>query len=105
MVNEERPDRVAAAYSPPASGGCPGRETNAGVRCRSEEQRATMRGKKASEEARRKQILKAAYEVASREGIGGLTLRAIAAEARLSHGFAHFHLKRFRRANRRSLRA
>ncbi len=52
-----------------------------------------MPGKKASEQARREQLLRAAYEVASREGIGGLTVRAIAAEAELSHGLVHFHFK------------
>lgn len=52
-----------------------------------------MPGKKASEKARREQILRAAYEVGAREGIGGLTVRAIAAEAELSHGLVHFHFK------------
>ncbi len=52
-----------------------------------------MPGKKASEEARREQLLKAAFEVAAREGIGGLTVRSIAAEAQVSHGLVHFHFK------------
>jgi TetR/AcrR family transcriptional regulator, transcriptional repressor of bet genes len=52
-----------------------------------------MPGKKASEEERRGQLLKAAFEVAAREGIGGLTVRSIAAEAQVSHGLVHFHFK------------
>lgn len=52
-----------------------------------------MPGKKASEEERRQQLLKAAFDVASREGVGGLTVRSIAAEARVSHGLVHFHFK------------
>jgi AcrR family transcriptional regulator len=51
-------------------------------------------GQKAPEAARREQILLAAYEVASRVGIDGLTVRAVAAEARLSHGLVHFHFER-----------
>lgn len=53
-----------------------------------------MPGARAPEEVRRRQILQAAFEVASREGIGGLTIRAVAAEAGLSHGLVHFHFKR-----------
>jgi AcrR family transcriptional regulator len=52
-----------------------------------------MPGKKASEEERPQQLLKAAFDVASREGVGGLTVRSIAAEARVSHGLVHFHFK------------
>jgi TetR/AcrR family transcriptional regulator, transcriptional repressor of bet genes len=52
-----------------------------------------MPGKKASEEERREQLLKAAFEVASQEGIGRLTVRSIAAEAGVSHGLVHFHFK------------
>jgi TetR/AcrR family transcriptional regulator, transcriptional repressor of bet genes len=52
-----------------------------------------MPGKKASEGERREQLLKAAFEVASRQGIGRLTVRSIAAEARVSHGLVHFHFK------------
>jgi TetR/AcrR family transcriptional repressor of bet genes len=51
-------------------------------------------GQKAPEEQRREQILLAAYGVASREGIAGLTVRAVAAEAGLSHGLVLFHFKR-----------
>lgn len=50
-----------------------------------------MPGKRASEDVRRAQILGAAFEVASREGIGGLTVRAVAAEAELSHGLVLYH--------------
>ncbi|HEX3236700.1 MAG TPA: TetR/AcrR family transcriptional regulator [Gemmatimonadales bacterium] len=53
-----------------------------------------MPGKKASETMRRQQILKAAHDVALRQGLGGVTLRAVAARARLSHGLVLFHFKR-----------
>jgi TetR/AcrR family transcriptional repressor of bet genes len=53
-----------------------------------------MPGQKATEAARREQILKAAHEVALRRGIDGLTVRAVAARARLSHGLVLFHFKR-----------
>ena len=53
-----------------------------------------MPGQKASETVRREQILRAAYEVASRKGIDGLTVRAVAARAKLSHGLVLFHFKR-----------
>jgi TetR/AcrR family transcriptional repressor of bet genes len=53
-----------------------------------------MPGPKASEALRRRQILKAAHEVALRQGIEGLTVRAVAARARLSHGLVLFHFKR-----------
>jgi AcrR family transcriptional regulator len=52
-----------------------------------------MPGRKAPEATRRDQILKAAYEVALAKGIDGLTMRAVAARARLSHGLVHFHFK------------
>jgi TetR/AcrR family transcriptional regulator, transcriptional repressor of bet genes len=52
-----------------------------------------MPGRKAPEATRRDQILKAAYEVALGKGIDGLTMRAVAARARLSHGLVHFHFK------------
>jgi AcrR family transcriptional regulator len=51
-------------------------------------------GTKAAEAIRREQILKAAYEVALRRGIDGLTVRAVAARARMSHGLVLFHFKR-----------
>ena len=53
-----------------------------------------MPGQRASEATRREQILNAAYEVALRRGIDGLTVRAVAAKARLSHGLVLFHFKR-----------
>jgi AcrR family transcriptional regulator len=53
-----------------------------------------MPGQKATEAERREQILKGAYEVAVRRGIDGLTVRAVAARARLSHGLVLFHFKR-----------
>jgi AcrR family transcriptional regulator len=49
---------------------------------------------RASEEVRREQILRAAFEVASREGLAGLTVRAVAAEAGLSHALVLFHFGR-----------
>ena len=53
-----------------------------------------MPGRKASESERREQILNAAHEVALRQGVDGLTVRAVAARARLSHGLVLFHFKR-----------
>ncbi len=53
-----------------------------------------MPGQKAPEEQRREQILAAAYAVAAREGIAGLTVRAVASQAGLSHGLVLFHFKR-----------
>jgi TetR/AcrR family transcriptional regulator, transcriptional repressor of bet genes len=53
-----------------------------------------MPGQKAPETLRRQQILKAAHEVALRQGIDGLTVRAVASRARLSHGLVLFHFKR-----------
>jgi TetR/AcrR family transcriptional repressor of bet genes len=53
-----------------------------------------MPGKRASEAERREQILRAAFEVASREGIGSLTIRAVAAEAQVSHALVLFHFQR-----------
>src|SRR5690606_21523949 len=53
-----------------------------------------MRRTRASEEVRREQILRAAFEVAAGEGLAGLTLRAVAREAGLSHALVLFHFKR-----------
>jgi TetR/AcrR family transcriptional regulator, transcriptional repressor of bet genes len=50
-----------------------------------------MRKKRISEQERREQILRAAFDVACREGIGGLTVRAVAAEAHVSHALVLFH--------------
>jgi AcrR family transcriptional regulator len=55
---------------------------------------ATMPGQKATEATRREQILKAAHQVALHRGIDGLTVRAVATKARLSHGLVLFHFKR-----------
>src|SRR3954471_13631677 len=53
-----------------------------------------MPGQRESKATRREQILEAAYEVALRRGIDGLTVRAVAARARLSHSLVLFHFKR-----------
>ncbi len=53
-----------------------------------------MPGERASEDVRRGQILQASFEVAAREGVGGLTLRAVAAEAKLSHSLVVFYFQR-----------
>jgi TetR/AcrR family transcriptional repressor of bet genes len=58
-----------------------------------EERGDSMPGRKAPEATRREQILKAAYEVALTKGIDGLTVRAVGARAKLSHGLVHFHFK------------
>jgi AcrR family transcriptional regulator len=55
-----------------------------------------MVGKKISEEARREDIIRAAYDVAARQGLEALTLRAVAARADVSHGTVVFHFKRKR---------
>jgi TetR/AcrR family transcriptional regulator, transcriptional repressor of bet genes len=52
-----------------------------------------MPGSKAGEEERKEQILAAAFEVATREGLERLTIRRVAAEAGLSHGLVHFHFE------------
>ena len=53
-----------------------------------------MPGQKAPEETRRDQILTAANTVAARRGINGLTVRAVAGQAKLSHGLVLFHFQR-----------
>jgi AcrR family transcriptional regulator len=50
-----------------------------------------MGGRKLPEEQRREAILRAAYGVASREGLSGVTARAVAAEAGVSSGLVFFH--------------
>jgi len=55
-----------------------------------------MPGKKVSEETRREDIVRAAYDVAARQGLEALTLRAVAARADVSHGTVLFHFKRKR---------
>jgi TetR/AcrR family transcriptional regulator, transcriptional repressor of bet genes len=56
--------------------------------------RKIMRTKPVREEIRREQILRAAFEVAAREGIGGVTVRAVASEAELSHALILFYFGR-----------
>ena len=53
-----------------------------------------MPGQKAPEEHRRKDILRAAYDVAARQGVEALTVRAVAERAALSHGTVLFHFNR-----------
>ena len=53
-----------------------------------------MPGQKAPEEDRRKDILRAAYDVAARHGVESLTVRAVAARAAVSHGTVLFHFNR-----------
>ena len=50
-----------------------------------------MGGRKLPEEERRAEILRAAYAVAAREGLAGVTARAVAAEAGVSSGLVFFH--------------
>jgi len=45
-------------------------------------------------ETRREDLLRAAYDVAARQGLEALTLRTIAARAGVSHGTVVFHFKR-----------
>ena len=52
-----------------------------------------MPGQRAAEGVRREQIVRAAYEVASRKGLQGLTVRQVAAKARVSSGLVLFHFK------------
>ena len=53
-----------------------------------------MPGQKAPEEHRRRDILRAAYDVAARHGVEALTVRAVAGRAALSHGTVLFHFNR-----------
>ena len=53
-----------------------------------------MVGIKVSEEKRREGILRAAYDVAARQGLEALTIRAVAARADVSHGTVLFHFTR-----------
>jgi len=52
-----------------------------------------MPGRKASEQTRRDQIIRAAYDIAARRGLHGLTVRQVAAKAGLSSGLVLFHFK------------
>jgi AcrR family transcriptional regulator len=49
---------------------------------------------RAPEEVRREQILRAAFDVAAKNGLSALTVRAVALEAGLSHSLVLFHFKR-----------
>jgi AcrR family transcriptional regulator len=53
-----------------------------------------MPGQKAAEDHRRKDILRAAYDVAARHGVEALTVRAVAGRAAVSHGTVLFHFNR-----------
>jgi AcrR family transcriptional regulator len=50
-----------------------------------------MSRRRIPESERREQILRAAFGVACREGVRGLTLRTVAAQARVSHALLLFH--------------
>ena len=52
-----------------------------------------MPGRKEPEEERRDAILRAAYTVATRERLGGVTARAVAAEAGVSSGLVFFYFE------------
>jgi len=52
-----------------------------------------MPGTRASEAARRSQIIRAAYTIASRDGLDALTVRRVAAKAGLSAGLVLFHFE------------
>jgi TetR/AcrR family transcriptional repressor of bet genes len=52
-----------------------------------------MPGQKAAKDTRRAQILRAGSHVASRVGLDRLTVRLVAAKARLSSGLVHFYFK------------
>jgi TetR/AcrR family transcriptional regulator, transcriptional repressor of bet genes len=68
-------------------------ELRVGIGAREERERG-MAKVPAVEEVRREQILRAAFEVAAGTGIGGVTLRAVAAEAGLSHSLVLFYFGR-----------
>ena len=53
-----------------------------------------MPGEKAPEEHRRKDILRAAHDVAARHGVEAVTVRAVAGRAAVSHGTVLFHFNR-----------
>lgn len=52
-----------------------------------------MPGQKAPEDQRREEILRAAYTVAARERLTGLTIRQVAAEAGISTGLVFFYFE------------
>lgn len=53
-----------------------------------------MARKRKHEDIRREEILQSAFDVASRDGIAGLTVRAVAAQADISHALVLFHFVR-----------
>ncbi|HEX9107562.1 MAG TPA: TetR/AcrR family transcriptional regulator [Longimicrobiales bacterium] len=53
-----------------------------------------MPGQRIPEHERREQILNAALQVAMRDGIGSVTVRAVAAQAGSSHALVLFHFKK-----------
>jgi AcrR family transcriptional regulator len=53
-----------------------------------------MPGRKAPEDSRREDILRAAYDVAARSGVEALTLRSVAQRAGVSHATVLFHFER-----------
>ena len=59
--------------------------------------------KRRPEDVRREQILQAAFDIASQEGIAGLTVRAVAARAGISHALVLFHFGRKERLVRELL--
>src|SRR6476620_1313452 len=52
-----------------------------------------MPGTKIAEDKRREQILKAAYELASKGGLGAITIRGVAQRADASPGLVSFHFE------------
>lgn len=52
-----------------------------------------MAGRKIPEEQRREAMLRAAFAVAAREGLAGVTARAVAREAGVSSGLVFFHFQ------------
>jgi len=52
-----------------------------------------MPGTKIAEEKRREQILKSAYEIASKGGLAAITIRGVALRADTSPGLVSFHFK------------
>jgi len=75
----------------------------AAARVGTSREEALMTGRPAPEDVRREQILRAAYDVAARDGLGGLTVRAVAAEADVSHALVLFYFKRKERLLRELL--
>ena len=53
-----------------------------------------MGGNAVPAEVRREQILQAAFDVAAQAGLGGVTVRAVAARAEVSHALVLFHFGR-----------